>query len=67
MERYDGRLPADYDSLLFGAGNRQIYSGGDCIHCLRFSRAGGGWQCASNVTMRYLNCDEDIMKMSVPD
>jgi len=47
VERYDGRLPADYDFAAFTAGNRQIYSGGDCIHCLRLSRAGGGWQCAS--------------------
>ena len=60
VERYDGRLPADYDLLLSLPGIGRYTAG--AIASIAYGLAEPA---VLRVTMRYLNCDEDIMKMSV--
>ena len=64
VERYDGRLPADYDLLLSLPGIGRYTAGAiaSIAYGLAEPAVDGN---VLRVTMRYLNCDEDIMKMSV--
>lgn len=64
MERYEGRLPADYDLLLElpGVGNYTAGAIASIAYGVPAPAVDGN---VLRVTMRYLNCDDDVMKMSV--
>lgn len=64
MERYDGRLPASYDLLLElpGIGSYTAGAIASIAYGIAAPAVDGN---VLRVTMRYLNCDDDIMKQSV--
>lgn len=64
MERYDGKLPADYDLLLElpGIGNYTAGAIASIAYGIPAPAVDGN---VLRVTMRYLNCEDDIMKMPV--
>lgn len=64
MERYDGKLPADYDLLLElpGIGSYTAGAIASIAYGIPAPAVDGN---VLRVAMRYLNCDDDIMKMSV--
>lgn len=64
MERYDGQLPADYDLLLTlpGIGNYTAGAIASIAYGVPAPAVDGN---VLRVAMRYLNCEDDIMKMSV--
>lgn len=64
MERYEGRLPADYDLLLElpGIGNYTAGAIASIAYGVPAPAVDGN---VLRVAMRYLNCDDDIMKQSV--
>ena len=63
-EQYGGQLPADYDALraLPGIGDYTAGAIASISFGIPVPAVDGN---VLRVTMRYLNCDEDIMKMSV--
>ncbi len=64
MERYEGQLPADYDLLLElpGIGNYTAGAIASIAYGVPAPAVDGN---VLRVTMRYLNCEDDIMKISV--
>lgn len=64
MEQYGGNLPADYDALkgLAGIGNYTAGAIASIAYGIPAPAVDGN---VLRVTMRYLNCDDDISKMSV--
>lgn len=64
MERYDGKLPADYDLLLTlpGIGNYTAGAIASIAYGIPAPAVDGN---VLRVAMRYLNCEDDIMKMPV--
>ena len=64
MERYDGQLPASYDLLLElpGIGSYTAGAIASIAYGIAAPAVDGN---VLRVTMRYLNCDDDIMKQSV--
>ena len=44
VESYDGKMPTDYGTLLFAAGNRKLYSRGGCIDRRWSGSTGSGWE-----------------------
>lgn len=64
VERYDGRLPASYDLLLElpGIGSYTAGAIASIAYGIAAPAVDGN---VLRVTMRYLNCDDDIMKQSV--
>lgn len=64
VERYDGKLPADYDLLLAlpGIGNYTAGAIASIAYGIPAPAVDGN---VLRVAMRYLNCEDDIMKMSV--
>lgn len=64
VERYDGKLPADYDLLLSLPGIGRYTAG--AIASIAYGMAEPAVDGnVLRVTMRYLNCEDDIMKLSV--
>lgn len=64
VERFDGNLPADYDLLLElpGIGSYTAGAIASIAYAIPAPAVDGN---VLRVTMRYLNCDDDIMKQSV--
>lgn len=64
MERYDGKLPADYDLLLTlpGIGSYTAGAIASIAYGIPAPAVDGN---VLRVTMRFLNCDDDITKMPV--
>lgn len=64
VERYEGRLPASYDLLLElpGIGSYTAGAISSIAYGIPAPAVDGN---VMRVTMRYLNCDDDIMKQSV--
>lgn len=64
MEQYEGKLPADYDKLrgLAGIGNYTAGAVASIAYGIPAPAVDGN---VLRVTMRYLNCEDDISKMSV--
>lgn len=64
VERFDGKLPADYDLLLElpGIGSYTAGAIASIAYGIPAPAVDGN---VLRVTMRYLNCDDDIMKQSV--
>lgn len=64
MERFDGKLPADYDLLLDlpGIGSYTAGAIASIAYGIPAPAVDGN---VLRVTMRYLNCDDDIMRQSV--
>lgn len=64
VERYEGRLPADYDLLLElpGIGNYTAGAIASIAYGIPAPAVDGN---VLRVTMRYLNCEDDITKISV--
>ena len=64
MEQYEGELPADYEKLrgLAGIGNYTAGAIASIAYGIPAPAVDGN---VLRVTMRFLNCDDDISKMSV--